>query len=358
MDLEFKTKLKKHFDNDEMELYISECEKAQAESIEEGEKDIFDMFLSHFISDEIQNIEKQGGRNAFRKYYDYCNAENLASFRKEEDKRFNKATYLLRSLLYLSKIETDESINSFLFIVYWWAHYTYYAKKLVSDDIWKTNILHKELFLNLVHDIYKERISETIEKEILKCKESFDGFMERLIICKKYERADFLDAVFNHKDPYHVQPSRSYQRVDPLTELAIKRYGEGYRVINDRLLIYVNDNTKQIWLGGHQFAYSDLLYFNVSDEGSIVNESKSSANLGSVMGRSIIGGLTFGALGAIIGGATASKTVTTNSTVIHDYRIVVSTRKADRPFETIKVGKDEQLLNRIVNELNRVIGQK
>ena len=67
-----------------------------------------------------------------------------------------------------------------------------------------------------------------------------------------------------------------------------------------------------------------------------------------------------GNVGAVIGGATASKKIEhsgSQSTVFHDYSVLVTVNNITSPTEIIRLGEDETTLNRIVSTLTVILNR-
>lgn len=75
-----------------------------------------------------------------------------------------------------------------------------------------------------------------------------------------------------------------------------------------------NTNNETITINGHCYKFSDIISYSCSSYGGIqisAGSSQTKTNTGDMVGRTIVGGMVGGLAGAVIGGATASKTTTT-----------------------------------------------
>ena len=144
-----------------------------------------------------------------------------------------------------------------------------------------------------------------------------------------------------------------------IEQLKIKKYGEGYiRLAYD---IIVNDNIKKLFIGEKEYDFKDILDFTVKDNAVTIHSastSKAKTNTGSMVGRAVVGQVLFGNVGAVIGGATASKTIEhseSKSTVKHDYSIIITVNNIASPTEIIKCGRNDAALNKIVSTLTVIL---
>ena len=144
-----------------------------------------------------------------------------------------------------------------------------------------------------------------------------------------------------------------------IEQLKIKKYGEGYiSLVYD---IIVNDNTKKLYIGEKEYDFKDILDFTVKDNAVTIHSastSKAKTNTGSMVGRAVVGQVLFGNVGAVIGGATASKTIEhseSKSTVTHDYSVIITVNNIASPTEIIKCGRNDAALNKIVSTLTVIL---
>ena len=79
-----------------------------------------------------------------------------------------------------------------------------------------------------------------------------------------------------------------------------------------------------------------------------------------MFGRAAVGGLVAGNVGAVIGGATASKTIETSdsiSSIMHNYSSVVTVNSLSSPMVTLKIGEDQNLMNQVRSILTVIINR-
>lgn len=128
---------------------------------------------------------------------------------------------------------------------------------------------------------------------------------------------------------------------------ALKERDDGY-FISETILIF--DGKSVIVIGDKgEFNYADILDFNVNNELSY----KTSTSTGSMIGRSIVGGVLFGGVGAVIGGTTAEKTTEASVT---NYRINISIRNMASPIVSVDTPL-EPVCNTITSVLKNIIDQ-
>lgn len=142
-----------------------------------------------------------------------------------------------------------------------------------------------------------------------------------------------------------------------------EKYGEDHRVIDRDLKLYINENLKKIFIKGHEYNFSDILAFSVQDNERTISSGSTSVaktNNGSMLGRAAVGGLVAGNIGAVIGGATASRTIETTGTmssIIHNYSVVITVNSLSSPMITLEIGQDQKLMNRVSSTLTVIVNR-
>ena len=125
--------------------------------------------------------------------------------------------------------------------------------------------------------------------------------------------------------------------------------------------IMVDENTSQIILNEHIYNFKDIINYTISDNSTVIQKhsggeiiSTSSTDTGSMLGRTVVGGVLAGGVGAAIGGSTAKRETTssvtpttTTSSTIHDYLIAVTVNSLSNPIERLELGDDERNTNEI-----------
>ena len=152
------------------------------------------------------------------------------------------------------------------------------------------------------------------------------------------------------------------RREDKLAEEK-EKYGEGHKVIDRGLKLYINEDLRKIYMKVKEYNFSDILSFSVQDNAQTIYSGSTSTartNNGSMFGRAAVGGLVAGNVGAVIGGATASKTIETSdsiSSIMHNYSIVVTVNSLSSPMVTLKIGEDQNLMNQVRSILTVIINR-
>lgn len=114
--------------------------------------------------------------------------------------------------------------------------------------------------------------------------------------------------------------------------------------------IAANSITKKIFIGCGAWGiinYSDVLGFNVIDDATTTKTAstlQSKTNTGSLIGRSVVGGILGGGIGAVIGGATASRSITgspSQTLVKHNYKVVIRAKGAKNDYDITMALKED-----------------
>lgn len=135
--------------------------------------------------------------------------------------------------------------------------------------------------------------------------------------------------------------------------------------------IMVDENTSQIILNEHIYNFKDIINYTISDNSTVIQKhsggeitSTSSTDTGSMLGRTVVGGVLAGGVGAAIGGSTAKRETTssvtpttTTSSTIHDYLIAVTVNSVSNPIERLELGDDERNTNEICALLSVIISR-
>lgn len=151
-----------------------------------------------------------------------------------------------------------------------------------------------------------------------------------------------------------------------LAELKQQFSGPIAKIINydNSHFVLISEKESSIMINDHKYAFDDILKFTVSDNSIEVyapTRSTTTTNTGSMLGRAIIGGVLTGGVGAVIGGATASKTTRTaqtSSETKHDYKIIVTVNRLSNPIEIMHLKRDEKTLNELCGLLTIILNRK
>lgn len=102
--------------------------------------------------------------------------------------------------------------------------------------------------------------------------------------------------------------------------------------------IFLFGEARKIWICGTIYDFKDILGCSLSDnfyleKGEV--EYKTKTSTGSMVGRAVVGGMLTGGVGAIVGGATASKKTEvipkSCDKTIHDYTVLINVNSLDEP---------------------------
>lgn len=106
----------------------------------------------------------------------------------------------------------------------------------------------------------------------------------------------------------------------------------------------------KIYIVGNIYNMKDILDFQIMNNSFLQQGEKeyhSSANLGSALGRALVGGVLTGGVGAVIGGTTGSRTVSEtkleDDKVVQDYAVIISLNDFKTPSVLLNVKSDKVL---------------
>lgn len=168
----------------------------------------------------------------------------------------------------------------------------------------------------------------------------YDVLMSIVIICW----IDFVNSVY--KDPNELmteylkkQEQRKQRELEAQKEKnrKIELYGDNYISLCARVVFSSDKN--RMWINEIEYMPSEIISVDVDDISTrtqLPQEVKTKTSTGSMIGRSVVGGLLFGQSGAIIGGATAKKkTIITKGEIITNYRYKLRISTTKRGYELI-----------------------
>lgn len=160
------------------------------------------------------------------------------------------------------------------------------------------------------------------------------------------------------------------QELRIIEENNIKKYGVDYISLGCNL--FINDKTSMFYIedvrgtfvkGIKEYKFEDILKYEVFDNYTTTTQTSGTTTetkTSSMVGRAVAGGVLLGGVGAVIGGVTAPKTTSetvTQSSVIHDYSVVITVNNIKSPCENIHIGNDEAVLNKIVSTLTVILNK-
>lgn len=119
---------------------------------------------------------------------------------------------------------------------------------------------------------------------------------------------------------------------------------------NDKTgIILINEQNQKIWILGHDLTFSEIISCSI-EEDTTIHKGKiiasTTTNSGSLLGRSLLGGLVAGPIGALVGGSTASTTTEfqqEDDHLVRDYTVIVTVNSISNPVIRIHTGKNAPL---------------
>ena len=197
---------------------------------------------------------------------------------------------------------------------------------------------------------------------------------------KKKEEDERKKEIQRQRELKHEQAMREYGNY--LSSLKAK-YGNCEKSIrlhsrnpDEVSEILVFGQSKHLIIEKKELPFSDILDCTYNDnvketETVTTYRDNSSAttrtNTGSMIGRSVAGGLLFGGVGAIVGGSTAKKdtivehgtdTAIHNKEIEHNYTVAITVKDISNPVINIYVGSDTALKDEIVSLMKVIISMK
>lgn len=186
---------------------------------------------------------------------------------------------------------------------------------------------------------------------------------------KEKQRLLQIEIIKNEHNKYVSKLVCKYGNRDKVIKLCTNNPDEIFEIM-------VFSESKHIVIGDTEFLFQDIIDCTVNDnaketetvqtyKGDSIASTKT--NTGSMIGRSVVGGLLLGDVGAIIGGSTASKqtiiqhgtdTSIHNKHIEHDYTIAITVRDVANPVIYINVGSNTQLKDEISSLMKVIISMK
>lgn len=142
----------------------------------------------------------------------------------------------------------------------------------------------------------------------------------------------------------------------PSKSVAMEQYNLDREVV-------VFEETDRVWICGKAYPMRSILGCMLENNHSIIRSdvvSTTKTDTGSMLGRSIVGGVAAGDAGAIVGGTTASMTTISKGGVdkiSHNYTIIVYVDSLVEPTISIHTGTDSKKTNEIVGLMNVIISR-
>jgi hypothetical protein len=186
---------------------------------------------------------------------------------------------------------------------------------------------------------------------------------------KKKQRQLQLEVIKTEHNNYVSKLVGKYGTRDKVIKISTKNPDEIFEIM-------VFSESKHVVIGKKELSFKDIIDCTVNDnaketetvqtfKGDSIASTKT--NTGSMIGRTVAGGLLLGDVGAIIGGSTASKqtviqhgtdTSIHNKTVEHDYTIAITVKDIANPVIYINVGSNAKLKDEISSLMKVIISMK
>ena len=218
-----------------------------------------------------------------------------------------------------------------------------------------------------INDYQKEKQEERKQLEADKKRELQKREEEKREMQKR-EEAQLRQLEIEHKN-YLSSLVEKYGDCDKTISLNLQ-IQHGY----DEILVF--SQSKHVVIANKEYSFSDILDCIVNDD---IKEKEtfqtfsgdsfatSKTNTGSMIGRTIAGGVLLGGAGAIIGGSTAKKdtiikhgteTSIHNKELEHNYTVTITVKDISNPVIYINVGNDTRLKDQIVSLMKVIISMK
>ena len=137
------------------------------------------------------------------------------------------------------------------------------------------------------------------------------------------------------------------------------------KLAKDRMFVFEQEEV--IVIQDKPYKFDDILGFEVYNNSQTIysgttSETTTSTNTGSMIGRAAVGGLLFGSVGAVVGGATAKKTTTgqttsQKATTKNNYDVVLTINSLSVPTLKINFKENQNGVQELVSVLT-VIQQR
>lgn len=186
-----------------------------------------------------------------------------------------------------------------------------------------------------------------------------------------------IEAMMREAEEKKARESALQQEYKEQLKKVIQEFGipditidiESYNV--DKEIRAYSDISKIVILG-QTYDFSSILSCNITDDCHtergdtiITSQGTSEIDSGDFWGRAVVGGLVADDAGAILGGASASRNLTTTSIVeqeddyiCHNYTVWVYVKDIANPLIKISVGDDFEKANEIAALMNAIIAQQ
>lgn len=144
----------------------------------------------------------------------------------------------------------------------------------------------------------------------------------------------------------------------------IEVFGNNYYAIegSESYDIIVSEEKELLKIGERTMKFSDIIDFKVSDDATELftpSKYESEIDTGNMLGRAVVGGLLTGGIGAIIGGATASRNIiqvdSSSTKTIHNFQIYITLNNIKDSCYSIKLGAESDIVNKLSSVLTFIV---
>lgn len=136
----------------------------------------------------------------------------------------------------------------------------------------------------------------------------------------------------NAEKQYKTELDALVQQFGELT----KTFNFGNMTKEDSICIF--ESSKKAWIFGKAYSFDKIVNCSISDNNHIKKAEvvyKTSTSTGSMIGRAVVGGILTGGVGAVVGGATASKNTVAvpqgEDELVHDYTVILNVDDLSAP---------------------------
>jgi hypothetical protein len=160
---------------------------------------------------------------------------------------------------------------------------------------------------------------------------------------------------------------RAFERkrvFEDMVNAKISEFGELTKIISwweynpmveKSLLVF--EASKTIIIANDTFKFDDIVSFEVFDNSKTIysgSVSTTKTKTGSMVGRAVVGGVLFGGVGAVVGGATAGKKAITEgqtARISHYYTVVITINSLSNPIVKINLWQNQNAMQEITSIL-------
>jgi len=121
-------------------------------------------------------------------------------------------------------------------------------------------------------------------------------------------------------------------------------------------LIRVYEDSKIVVIKEDAYSFDDIIGVDYMDKLQNVRTSATiRTDNSSMIGRAAVGGLVAGGLGAAVGAATAKQHTSYDNPGVHDYVVLINTKKLSNPLIELKISNNISQVNEIIATINAVM---